>query len=150
MPDNTRPPAAGAAGSTPRPWRFESYGDHEEWGDVFAADGTYLLACSEGVAKHIVAAVNAYTAPAAGGTLEWRTDGFGRERQDLYLGNLFAGSIMQANRGKWDTGQKEWRGWFMSDEEGSETGWFPTSDEARASVESAFHRALQVQQGGEE
>ena len=65
-PDNTRPPlAAGAAGSTPRPWRFESYGDHEEWGDVFAADGTYLLACSDGVAKHIVAAVNAYTAPAA-------------------------------------------------------------------------------------
>ena len=66
-PSNTRPPlAAGAAGSTPRPWRFESYGDHEEWGDVFAADGTYLLACSDGVAKHIVAAVNAYTAPAAG------------------------------------------------------------------------------------
>ena len=65
-PDNTRPPAAGAAGSTPRTWRFESYGDHEEWGDVFAADGTYLLACSEGVAKHIVAAVNAYTAPATG------------------------------------------------------------------------------------
>ncbi|OGT54425.1 MAG: hypothetical protein A3E01_02945 [Gammaproteobacteria bacterium RIFCSPHIGHO2_12_FULL_63_22] len=62
---------------------------------------------------------------------DWRKDCYGNERAALYLGKLFAGSIMQFNN-------SNRRGWFMFDDEGSSTGWYATDDEARKSVEAAL------------
>jgi|SRR6185437_2111763 len=69
--------------------------------------------------------------------IEWRKDCWGVERQALYLGGLYVGHIMTPPKGR-----PKWRGWFMNDDEGNETGWFDTSDEARVSVEEALRRAL--------
>lgn len=65
---------------------------------------------------------------------EWRGE-------HLYFGKLYVGSI-----NKWINSSSPrhgmWRGWFMSEEDGSETGWFATADEARASIETALADAL--------
>ena len=79
-------------------------------------------------------------APGAGEVaFEWRTDSFGHTRHALYLGDLYVGEIQAV--GKIDAPDK-WRGWFMSDGDGNDTGWHPTADEARTSVESALRAAL--------
>jgi len=75
--------------------------------------------------------------------VEWRKDGFGNEASALYLGELYVGHIM--GTGPWaKTKPNQWRGWFNSDDDGAETGWFATQEEARASVEVALFRALKI------
>lgn len=70
---------------------------------------------------------------------EWRADCWGHERCSYYLGALYVGSIMPGS-GTYHPG--EWRGWFMSDDEGGETGWFATADEARKSVEVMLRASI--------
>lgn len=75
--------------------------------------------------------------------IEWRKDGFGKDHQALYLGGLWVGSIMYlTDRNGLGT---TWRGWFNCDDDGDETGWFPTAEEARTSVEQKLFNAIQVQ-----
>lgn len=71
---------------------------------------------------------------------EWRRDAWGKERHALYLGKLYVGSIMYYQGSEMNGG--DWRGWFMSDDDGDSTGWFVTDYEARASVEAALATAL--------
>lgn len=72
--------------------------------------------------------------------LEWRKDCFGRQQHALFLGALYAGEIMQSTMKEHHLG--EWRGWFMGDDSGYETGWFPTAEQARQSVETYLLKAL--------
>lgn len=74
--------------------------------------------------------------------IEWRKDGFGKEAHALYLGGLCVGTIMNSTHPDYHCG--EWRGWFMSDDSGDETGWFATAEDARASVEKVLFAAIQV------
>lgn len=73
--------------------------------------------------------------------IEWRADCFGKSFHALFLGGLYVGSIMQATHSITQH-PGEWRGWFMDDDDGNETGWFVTADEARASVEAKLRAAL--------
>ena len=75
--------------------------------------------------------------------LRWGANCVGKERQALFFGNAYIGGIDQINK-RYATENfahnpdKLWRGWFMCDEDGRQTGWYATADEARASVEAAF------------
>ncbi len=75
--------------------------------------------------------------------IEWRKDGWGREASALYLGALYVGEIMQCTHPDHHLG--EWRGWFMQDDSGDETGWFDTAELARASVEKRLFDAINIQ-----
>lgn len=76
-----------------------------------------------------------------GAEIEWRKDGFGKEAHALFLGDLYVGHINgQSQFASYKPNQ--WRGWFMSDDDGNETGWFPTAEEARGSVEKALFTAI--------
>lgn len=74
------------------------------------------------------------------GEVEWRKDGYGKEHHALYLGDLYVGHIMHNTHPDHHPG--EWRGWFMSDDDGNETGWFQSAEEARSSVEKALFTAI--------
>lgn len=74
-----------------------------------------------------------------GAEIEWRKDCWGKDARALYLGGLCVGSIMPGSQ-IYKDGQ--WLGWFSNDDEGNETGWFPTAEEARASVEKALFAAI--------
>jgi hypothetical protein len=72
---------------------------------------------------------------------EWREDAYGYPRRALYIGNAYVGSILyQHPQAQYHPDQ--WRGWFMHDDEGGETGWFETDDEARRSVEMKIDAPL--------
>lgn len=73
--------------------------------------------------------------------VEWKKDCHGHDARALYLGALFVGSIMP---GFSTHHPDEWRGWFMQDEDGEETGWFKTENEARISVEDKLREAIGV------
>lgn len=79
-------------------------------------------------------------------TPEWRNDGYGQGRHALFMGGLYVGHILEWRKYATDSHihNGKWRGWFMSDDEGDETGFFATADEARASVEAALAAALNV------
>ena len=74
---------------------------------------------------------------------KWKQDVLGHNRQALYIGGLCVGAIMNAEGSEWVNPLNPWRGWFMDDDDGNETGWFATADEARASVEAALKAALE-------
>ena len=74
---------------------------------------------------------------------QWKDNEFGHERHALYLGGLFAGSIVNGGKSPFVPAETPWRGWFMSEDEGRPIGWFATADEARASVEAALKVALE-------
>lgn len=71
-------------------------------------------------------------------TTEWKADSWGHERCALYLGALYVGHIQRGAHNHFG----KWRGWFMSDEDGADTGWFDTDDEARKSVENLLRAAI--------
>lgn len=77
--------------------------------------------------------------------IEWKTDGFGREHRALYLGGLCVGHIMELASYKDYGFAGPFRGWFMNDDDGSETGYFMTEEDARASVELKLFEAIQIQ-----
>lgn len=57
--------------------------------------------------------------------LEWR----GRS---IWLGGLYVGAV-----GHWGRRPiNQFRGWLMSSEEGEETGWYETEEEAKKDVEA--------------
>ena len=77
-----------------------------------------------------------------GAQIEWRKDCWGKEAHALYLGDLCVGCIMS---GSTNHHFGEWRGWFNSDDEGNETGWFAAAEEARHSVEKALFAAIKFE-----
>lgn len=74
-------------------------------------------------------------------TAKWKKDTWGKEAHALFIGGLYVGSIMESHATSTHH-PGEWRGWFMSDDDGDETGWFPTADAARHSVEKKLAEAL--------
>lgn len=80
-----------------------------------------------------------------GAQIEWRKDCWGKEARALYLGDLCCGSIMENTAHKSHKPGTPWRGWFSDDDEGNETGWFATAEEARASVEKALFAAIKFE-----
>jgi hypothetical protein len=74
--------------------------------------------------------------------IEWRKDCYGREASALYLGGLYVGSIIP---GMTKHHPGKWRGWFMSDDDGNETGWFDSPNKARDSVEKALFAAIKFE-----
>lgn len=79
-----------------------------------------------------------------GAQIEWRKDGFGRDAQALYLGDLCVGHIQSPYKHS-PTHPQEWRGWFMSDEDGDATGYFQTAEDARHSVEQKLFAAIKFE-----
>jgi hypothetical protein len=81
-----------------------------------------------------------------GAQIEWRKDCFGRDAGALYLGDLCVGCIQgNSDTAQWHPG--EWRGWFQSDEDGEQTGYFKTAEEARHSVEKKLFDAIKFERG---
>jgi hypothetical protein len=76
--------------------------------------------------------------------IEWRKDCWGEEGRACYYGNLYVGQIMHSTKWAERTESGEWRGWFMSSDEGDATGIFPTEAEAKQSVEAALAKALAI------
>lgn len=66
--------------------------------------------------------------------IEWRNGG------ELYLGRVYVGEIRQW--GANGPNAHRWRGWFMNNSDGSETGWFDTEEAARLSVMAALNSAI--------
>jgi hypothetical protein len=75
-----------------------------------------------------------------GAQIEWRKDCYGHEAQALYLGDLCVGSILHSTHRT-----DGWRGWFSNDDEGNETGWFNSAEEARTSVEKTLFAAIKFE-----
>lgn len=76
--------------------------------------------------------------------IEWRKDGFGKDACALYLGGLCVGHIMGVSTHPPHLAG-QWRGWFMDDDDGHATGWFPTAEQARTSVEAKLFDAIKIQ-----
>lgn len=74
--------------------------------------------------------------------LSWKTDVYGRPEYALYYSRLYVGSLLFHEDQKFHIG-KPWRGWFhCHDDDGADTGWHATKEEAQASVEAAFRAAI--------
>ncbi len=70
--------------------------------------------------------------------IEWRKDGYGKENQALFIGQICVGHIMEIDRHS----KSWWRAWLMTDDESDEVGRFDTADEARICLENKFKEAL--------
>ena len=69
----------------------------------------------------------------------WRADAFGHKDCALFIGRLHVGSLMHYA----PHGDKPWRAWLMTDDDGKQIGWFPTQQEAQdALVDAAIVEIL--------